>query len=135
MHTPDEVIANKIDLFSLDPGTTYQIRVVSKNGDGLEAPTAWQEFMTDGVGEYMEVVVMQTDQSSHILAFYCTNWSGSLLYRSRLLILNPLRYLSYICFLVSLYILLLAKQPATFQFKSTVNLYNATKCMSINHLC
>ena len=54
MHTPDEVIENKIDLFELDPGTTYQIRVVSKNGEGLEAPTSWQEFTSDGVGESIE---------------------------------------------------------------------------------
>ena len=39
-------------LTSLDPGTTYQVRVVAKNGDGFEAPAVWQEFTTMGVGTF-----------------------------------------------------------------------------------
>ncbi len=34
----------------IDPGTVYQVRVVARNGDGLEAPAMWQEFRTSGVG-------------------------------------------------------------------------------------
>ena len=40
-----------MELFDLNPGTTYQIRVISKNGAGEEAPGEWLEFHTAGVGE------------------------------------------------------------------------------------
>lgn len=40
-----------MSLYDLNPGTTYMIRVVAKNGEGLEAPSPWQEFSTAGVGE------------------------------------------------------------------------------------
>jgi len=38
-------------LVDLDPGTTYQVRVVAKNGDGYEAGATWLEFHTPGVGQ------------------------------------------------------------------------------------
>lgn len=38
-------------LIGLDAGTTYQVRVVAKNGDGYEAASAWLEFHTEGVGK------------------------------------------------------------------------------------
>ena len=37
-------------LVTLEPGTTYQVRVVAKNGDGFEAAATWLEFHTPGVG-------------------------------------------------------------------------------------
>jgi hypothetical protein len=42
-------------LVTLDPGTTYQVRVVAKNGDGFEAAAAWLEFHTPGVGEFARI--------------------------------------------------------------------------------
>ena len=36
----------------LDPGTTYQLRVVAKNDENLEAPSEWLEFRTGGVGKF-----------------------------------------------------------------------------------
>lgn len=38
-------------LIGLDAGTTYQVRVVAKNGDGFEAAAAWLELHTEGVGK------------------------------------------------------------------------------------
>ena len=37
----------------LNKGTGYQIRVVSKDGQGEETPAEWQEIVTEGVGEWM----------------------------------------------------------------------------------
>ena len=51
LRSPDEYMNNYMALMSLDPGTTYQVRVVAKNGDGFEAAAVWQEFTTPGVGE------------------------------------------------------------------------------------
>lgn len=50
LRSPDEYMAQHMSLRSLDPGTTYQVRVVAKNGDGYEAASVWQEFLTPGVG-------------------------------------------------------------------------------------
>lgn len=49
LRSPDEYMAQHMSLRSLDPGTTYQVRVVAKNGDGYEAASVWQEFLTPGV--------------------------------------------------------------------------------------
>jgi hypothetical protein len=49
LRSPDEYMLNYMPLVTLNPGTTYQVRVVSKNGDGFEAVSAWQEFHTPGV--------------------------------------------------------------------------------------
>lgn len=49
LRSPDEYMNTYLPLLSLDPGTTYQVRVVAKNGDGFEAPAVWQEFTTPGV--------------------------------------------------------------------------------------
>ena len=38
-------------LVDLDPGTTYQVRVVAKNGHGYEAAASWLTFHTPGVGQ------------------------------------------------------------------------------------
>jgi hypothetical protein len=38
-----------MSLINLDAGTTYQVRVVAKNGDGYEAASAWLEFHTYGI--------------------------------------------------------------------------------------
>jgi len=38
-------------LMDLDPGTTYQVRVVAKNGHGYEAAAAWLAFHTPGTGQ------------------------------------------------------------------------------------
>lgn len=46
----DEYMDYSMYVYDLDPGTTYQIRVVAKNGDDKESPTEWQEFHTYGVG-------------------------------------------------------------------------------------
>ena len=48
---PHEVLNYEQSIVELDAGTVYQLRVVAKNGDGLEAPAQWQEFRTGGVGE------------------------------------------------------------------------------------
>ena len=37
---------------NLDPGTTYQMRVVAKNGVGLESSAEWQEVTTGGLGKF-----------------------------------------------------------------------------------
>ena len=49
--SPNEELNYDQTIQELDSGTTYQIRVVAKNGEGLEAPAQWQEFRTSGVGE------------------------------------------------------------------------------------
>lgn len=41
-------------LTDLDAGTTYQVRVVAKNGGGYEAAATWLEFQTPGVGQSLE---------------------------------------------------------------------------------
>jgi len=51
LRSPDEYLSNTMTLVDLDPGTTYQLRVVAKNGHGYEAPAAWLAFHTPGVGE------------------------------------------------------------------------------------
>jgi len=51
LRSPDEYLANQMMLVDLDPGTTYQVRVVAKNGGGYEAAAVWLEFHTPGVGE------------------------------------------------------------------------------------
>jgi len=48
-NTADEYLKNTAQLIALSPGTTYQIRVVAKNGDGNEAPSEWQEVTTTGI--------------------------------------------------------------------------------------
>jgi hypothetical protein len=52
LRSPDEYMLSYMPLVMLDPGTTYQVRVVAKNGDGYEAAAAWLEFHTPGVGEF-----------------------------------------------------------------------------------
>ena len=47
----DEYMVYSMYIFDLNPGTTYQIRVVAKNGINLESPSEWQEFTTEGVGK------------------------------------------------------------------------------------
>jgi len=47
--SPDEYVNFHMEIFDLSPGTTYQVRVVSKNGDNGEAPQEWLEFRTEGV--------------------------------------------------------------------------------------
>ena len=42
-----------MEIYDLDSGTTYQVRVVSKNGEGYESPSEWQEVKTAGVGTYI----------------------------------------------------------------------------------
>jgi uncharacterized protein YneF (UPF0154 family) len=49
LRSPDEYLLTYMPLVGLDPGTTYQVRVIAKNGDGYEAPSVWQEFHTPGV--------------------------------------------------------------------------------------
>jgi len=49
LRSPDEYMRFHMALISLDPGTTYQVRVVAKNGDGYEAASVWLEFHTNGV--------------------------------------------------------------------------------------
>ena len=53
-NSPNEVLNYEQNIVELDSGTTYQLRVVAKNGDGLEAPAQWQEFRTGGVGGCMK---------------------------------------------------------------------------------
>ncbi len=50
LRSPDEYMLFYMPLVYLDPGTTYQVRVVAKNGDGYEAAAVWLEFHTPGVG-------------------------------------------------------------------------------------
>jgi hypothetical protein len=52
LRSPDEYMLSYMPLVMLDPGTTYQVRVVAKNGDGYEAAAAWLEFHTPGVGQF-----------------------------------------------------------------------------------
>lgn len=49
LHSPDEYMEYKMYIHDLDPGTTYQVRVVAKNGENAESPSEWQEFHTNGV--------------------------------------------------------------------------------------
>ena len=51
LRSSDEYLHNEMVLVDLDPGTTYQVRVVAKNGDGYEAGASWLEFHTPGVGQ------------------------------------------------------------------------------------
>jgi len=51
LRSPDEYLHNYMVLVDLNPGTTYQVRVVAKNGDGYEAGAVWLEFHTPGVGQ------------------------------------------------------------------------------------
>jgi len=48
LRSPDEYLLTYMPLVGLDPGTTYQVRVIAKNGDGYEAPATWLEFHTPG---------------------------------------------------------------------------------------
>lgn len=45
----DESLHYRANVTELDAGTTYQIRVVAKNGEGFEAASEWQEFTTGGI--------------------------------------------------------------------------------------
>jgi len=45
----DESLHYRANISDIDPGTTYQIRVVAKNGEGYEAASEWQEFTTGGI--------------------------------------------------------------------------------------
>lgn len=54
-------------LTDLDPGTTYQVRVVAKNGDGYEAAAVWLEFHTPGVGQSTS---RHSDLSQLLLDYY-----------------------------------------------------------------
>lgn len=49
LRSPDEYMSYTMALIGLDAGTTYQVRVVAKNGDGFEAAAAWLELQTEGV--------------------------------------------------------------------------------------
>ena len=51
LRSPDEYLDNEMMLVDLDPGTTYQVRVVAKNGHGYEAAASWLTFHTPGVGQ------------------------------------------------------------------------------------
>ena len=51
LHFADEYMEYRMYIYDLHPGTTYQIRVVAKNGINLESPSEWQEFTTQGVGK------------------------------------------------------------------------------------
>lgn len=51
-HGSDEALHYKANVSDLHTGTTYQIRVVAKNGEGYEAPSEWQEFITGGIGRF-----------------------------------------------------------------------------------
>jgi len=55
LRSPDEYLQNEMVLVDLDPGTTYQVRVVAKNGGGYEAAAVWLEFHTPGVGQSLLV--------------------------------------------------------------------------------
>ena len=46
----DEALKSFIYVWDLDPGTTYQVRVVAKNGEGYETAAEWQELRTSGTG-------------------------------------------------------------------------------------
>jgi uncharacterized protein YneF (UPF0154 family) len=48
LRSPDEYLLTYMPLVGLDPGTTYQVRVIAKNGDGYEAAATWLEFHTPG---------------------------------------------------------------------------------------
>ncbi|CAD5115432.1 DgyrCDS4407 [Dimorphilus gyrociliatus] len=50
-HAPDEVIDFNAYIGDLEPGTTYQIRMMSKNGETFESASEYQEFRTDGTRE------------------------------------------------------------------------------------
>ena len=52
LRSPDEYLSNEMVLVDLDAGTTYQVRVVAKNGDGYESGAVWLEFHTPGVGQW-----------------------------------------------------------------------------------
>ena len=54
LRSPDEYLDNEMMLVDLDPGTTYQVRVVAKNGHGYEAAASWLTFHTPGVGQSLD---------------------------------------------------------------------------------
>jgi len=58
LRSPDEYLKNEMTLVDLDAGTTYQVRVVAKNGDGYEAGASWLAFHTPGVGEYLTDILV-----------------------------------------------------------------------------
>lgn len=51
MHSRNEALKFSMRITELDPGTTYQMRVVAKNGMGLESAAEWQEVTTGGLGK------------------------------------------------------------------------------------
>ena len=51
----------------LDAGTTYQLRVVAKNGENLEAPSEWLEFRIGGVGELTTATRYKMFYCVHVL--------------------------------------------------------------------
>ena len=57
LRSPDEYMDNYMEIYDLDPGTVYQVRVVAINGDDMESPAPWQEFRTDGVGECCLIIL------------------------------------------------------------------------------
>ena len=58
LRSPDEYLKKEMILTDLDAGTTYQVRVVAKNGGGYEAAATWLEFQTPGVGQSLEHSVL-----------------------------------------------------------------------------
>ena len=57
LRSPDEYMDHFMEIFNLDAGTVYQVRVVAINGDDMESPAPWQEFRTDGVGECCLIIL------------------------------------------------------------------------------
>ena len=69
---PHEVLNYEQSIVELDAGTVYQLRVVAKNGDGLEAPAQWQEFRTGGVGECVYRCLTKSYRYTlHICPIWC----------------------------------------------------------------
>jgi len=48
LKSPDEYINQWMELVNLESGTTYQVRVVAKNGEQQEAAAPWIEVTTQG---------------------------------------------------------------------------------------
>ena len=55
LRSPDEYMNFYMAVIDIDPGTTYQVRVVAKNGDGYEAAAVWLEFHTPGTGKELNL--------------------------------------------------------------------------------